>query len=211
MSRREIGGVIITIMQRLARRYDVVEVITDSGMGRYDTVVYDTVRGECYFYSQSLKSTANFQDISEDDLYACASYLKDNYETAEVREMLDLEKTEKEELDFVFEPEPVKVGEDVVAEVGVITDAKAGDVTQNVVVLMNSDGLSPVTVYDENDMDDVVMAIKEISAIIEALGAVIEKIGERNVMLNGTEEEKRRFLGDNVDEIGGEEEVLDID
>ena len=211
MDKAKLKSVIISKLGMVARKYGVNEAITDSGLGKYDTLVYDVKRNEAYLYSRAGKTTINFDDITEQELFEVASFVQDNFQTLEVRTLLDETPEDEKEIDFVIEPLPIIVGEAEVGSIGVASDGEAGEVAQNVVVILNSDGVFPITVFDENDPDDVAYAVEELLAIQNAIGVLVEKISERNILLNGTEEEKARFLNETSGEDAPkEEEFLDL-
>lgn len=211
MDKAKLKSIIISKLEMVARKYGVNEAITDSGLGRYDTLVFDVKRNEAYLYSRAGKTTVNFDDITEQELFEVASFVQDNFQTLEVRTLLDETPVYEKEIDFVIEPLPIVVREAEVGSIGVASDGEAGEVAQNVVIILNSDGVFPITVFDENDPDDVAYAVEELLAIQNAIGVLVEKISERNILLNGTEEEKARFLGETSgEEVPKEEEFLDL-
>lgn len=211
MDKAKLKAIIISKLGMVARKYGVNEAITDSGLGKYDTLVYDVLRNEAYLYSRAGKTTINFDDITEQELFEVASFVQDNFQTLEVRTMLDETPADEKEIDFVIEPLPIVVGEIEIGSIAVASDGEAGEVAQNVVIIMNSDGVFPITVFDENDSEDVSFAVEELLVIQNAIGVMVEKISERNILLNGTEEEKARFLNENGGEDAPkEEEFLDL-
>ena len=211
MDKAKLKAIIISKLGMVARKYGVNEAITDSGLGKYDTLVFDVKRNEAYLYSRAGKTTINLDDITEQELFEVASFVQDNFQTLEVRTMLDETPADEKEIDFVIEPLPIIVGEAEVGSIGVASDGEAGEVAQNVGIILNSDGVFPITVFDENDPDDVAYAVEELLAIQNAIGVLVEKISERNILLNGTEEEKARFLGETSgEEAPKEEEFLDL-
>ena len=69
MDKAKLKAIIISKLGMVARKYGVNEAITDSGLGKYDTLVFDVKRNEAYLYSRAGKTTINLDDITEQELF----------------------------------------------------------------------------------------------------------------------------------------------